>query len=189
MDNFYTIWWTCIPYTIPPARFIIVLLPHGDSNENQTTSYEICRCFATSWSRKRNPTILQGFVSLTCNYRSKKRQISFLLYNLRGRQVSYHLSIILCENLCNILFIYNKLSYIFINSVFHYHCEQLRAHRPDKWQRTHKQKLNYQALPTWYNQLTTSLTSKIQTTFVFCSGRNSVQWKILKKIPVRTSTL
>ena len=39
---------------------------------------------------------------------------------------------ILCENLCNILFIYNKLFNLFIYSVFYYHCEQLRAHRPDK---------------------------------------------------------
>ena len=62
---------------------------------------------------------------------------------LRGRQVSYHLSIVLCENLCNILFFYckyNKLSYVFINLVFYYHGEQLRAHKPDKWQRTYKQK-------------------------------------------------
>ena len=94
-----------------PAKFIAFWLPHGD---------------------KQNTTILQGFVPLTCNYRSKKRQFSLLPSNLRGRQVSYHLSIILCENLCNILFIYNELSYTFINSVFYYHCEQLRAHRPDK---------------------------------------------------------
>ena len=72
---------------------------------------------------------VQGFVPLTWNYRSKKRKFSLLPSHLRGWQVSYHLSITLCENLCNILFIYNKLSYIFINSVFYYHCEQLRAHR------------------------------------------------------------
>ena len=59
---------------------------------------------------------------------------------LTGRQVSYHLSIILCENLHRILFIYNKLFHLFVYSVFYYHCEQLRARRPDKWQRTHKQK-------------------------------------------------
>ena len=105
---------------------------YGDSNENQTTSCEIYRCFATSRRLKRNPTILQEFVPLTCNYRSNKRQFSLLPSNLRGRQVSYHLSIVLCENLCNILFFNNELSYIFINSVFYYHCEQLRAHGPDK---------------------------------------------------------
>ena len=107
---------------------------------------------------------------LACNYRSEKRQFSLLSSNLRGRQVSYPLSIILCEDLCIILFIYNKLSYIFINSVFYYHCEQLRAYRPDKWYP--QTVINYQALPTWYNQKTASLTSKIQTTLAFCSGRN-----------------
>ena len=127
---------------------------------HQTTSCEIYRCFATSRRLKRNATILQGFVPLTCNNRSNKRQFSLLPSNLRGWQVSYHLSIVLCVNICNILFVYNKLSDTFINSVFYYHCEQLRAHRPDKWQRAHQIKINYQALPTWYSQLTASLTSK-----------------------------
>ena len=113
---------------------------HGDSNENQTTSCEIYRCSATSRRLKWNLTILEEFVPLTCNYRSNKRQFSILPSNIRGSQVSYHLSIVPCVNLYQILLIYNKLSHIFINSVFFYHCEQLRAHRPDKWQRTQKQK-------------------------------------------------
>ena len=84
-------------------------------------SCRIYRCFATLRRLKRNPTILQEFVLLTCNYRSTKRQFSLLPSTLRGRQVSYNRSVILCENLCNILFVYNKLSYIFINSVSYYH--------------------------------------------------------------------
>ena len=87
-------------------------------------------CYLTE--TQRNPTMLQEFVPLTCNYRSNKRQFSLLPSNLRGRPVSYHLSIILCVDLCNNLFIYNKLSHIFMHSVFYYQCEQLRAHRPDK---------------------------------------------------------
>ena len=105
---------------------------HGDSNENQTCSFEIYRCFASSRRRKRNRTILQELVPLACNCRSNKRQFSLLPSNIRGRQVSYHLSIVLCVNLYIILFIHKKLSHIFINSVFYYHFEQLRAHRPDK---------------------------------------------------------
>ena len=92
--------------------------------------------FATSRKLKRNQPILTGFVSLTCNYRSNKWQFSLLPSNLRGRQASYHLNIDLCADLFNIIFVYNKLSCT--NSVFYYHCEKLRAHRPEKWQRTHK---------------------------------------------------
>ena len=113
---------------------------HGDSNEYQTTSCEIYRCFATSRRLKRNQTILQDFVPMACNYRCNKRQFSLLPSNIRGRQVSYHLSNVSCVYLSKILFVYDKSSHTFINSVFYYHCEQLSAHRPDKWQRTHKWK-------------------------------------------------
>ena len=84
--------------------------------------------------------ILQDFMPLACDYRSNKRQFSLLPSNLKGRQVSYHTSIVLCVHLYKILFIYNKVAHIFMNLVFYYDCEQLRAHRPDKGQRTHKQK-------------------------------------------------
>ena len=61
-----------------------------------------------------------------------KRQFSLLPSNLRGKQVSYQLSIVSCVNMYQILFVYNKSSHTIINSVFYYHCEQLWAHRPDK---------------------------------------------------------
>ena len=73
---------------------------------------------------KRNPTILQDFVPLACNYWSNKRQFFLLPSNLRGRQVSYQLSIVSCVNIYQILFVYNESSHIIINSVFYYHFEQ-----------------------------------------------------------------
>ena len=124
---------------------------HGDSDENETTSWEIYRCFATSRRLKRNQTILQDFVPLACNYRSNKRQFSLLSCNLRGRQVSYHLSIVLCVNICNILYVYNKLSHTFINLVFYYHCEQLGPID-----------LTSDNVPRNKNKLSASLTSKNQ---------------------------
>ena len=57
------------------------------------TSCNIYRFFATSRKLKRNPTILQGFVPLTCNYRSKKRQFSLLPSNLRGGQAGIVLAL------------------------------------------------------------------------------------------------
>ena len=113
----HTSWWTCIPYTILlPAKFIVVLLLHGDSNENQTTSCEIYRYFATSRRLNGNQTILQDFVPLAYKYRSKKRQFSVFLSNLRGVQVSYHISIVPCVKLFKVLHVYNKLSHTFIIS-------------------------------------------------------------------------
>ena len=94
---------------------------YGDSNENQTTSCEIYRCFATSRRLKRNPTILQKVVPLTCNYRSNKRQFSLSPSNIRGSQVNYHVSIIPCVNSYQMLSIYNELSHIFINFRVYYH--------------------------------------------------------------------
>ena len=85
------------------------------------------------------PYVLQNLL-LFCYTPRLKRKLNYLLRNLSlfcyftetqtkpnylariCAVVSYHLSIILCENLCNILFIYDDLSHTFINLVFYYHC-------------------------------------------------------------------
>ena len=60
-----------------------------NSKENQTTSCEIDRCFATSWKLKRNPTILQEFVPLTWNYTPKKIPCTRILFCLVRRGANF----------------------------------------------------------------------------------------------------
>ena len=94
-----------ISRVLSKIRKQIIFIPTGGL-ASLTPNYLLRNLSLFCYTRrfKRKPTILHKLVPLTCNDRRNKPQFSLLPSNSRGRQVSYHLSIILCENLGNNLF-------------------------------------------------------------------------------------